>query len=91
MRRKNNLFKKANRLSEIKLKYKRLRNKVLSQMRLDKAEYFRKRDPRNPKQFLKTVKILNKQGPSIPVLSYGFSVLSLDQEKANATPSSPII
>ena len=63
MKRRNNLFRKANRLPEVKLKYSRLRNKVLSQLSLTKEEYFRKLDPCNPKQFRKTVKILNKQGP----------------------------
>ena len=50
-------------------------------------EFFRKLNPRKSKQFWKSIKVLNKCNSSIPVLSQGSTLLSSDQEKADAVNS----
>ncbi len=53
------------------VKYKRARNKVISQLRKAKAEFFRGLNPRDPMKFWMAVKYLNKHQSSIPSLSQG--------------------
>ncbi len=84
MRRRNNLFRRSRYTSDDERKYKRARNKVVSLMRSAKKEYFRKLNPHNSKQFWKSIKVLNKHNSSIPTLSQGSTLLSTDQEKADA-------
>jgi len=84
IRRRNNLFKRAKNSPKDKGRYKRARNRVISQLRNAKRDYFRKLNPSNPKQFWKSVKILNKQNSSIPVLSQDSNMYSTDKEKADA-------
>jgi len=50
-------------------------------------DYFRKLNHSNPKQFWKSVNILNKQNSSIPVLSQDSNMYSTDQEMADALNS----
>ena len=63
------------------------RNRVVSQLRNTKMDYFHKLNPSNPKQFWKSAKILNKQNSSIPVQSQDSNVYSTDQEKADVLNS----
>ena len=84
IRRKNNLFKRAKNSPKDKSRYKRARNRVISQLRNAKRDYFHKLNHSNPKQFWKSVKILNKKNSSIPVLSQDSNMYSTDQEKADA-------
>jgi len=87
IRRRNNLFKRAKNSPKDIGSYKRARNRVISQLRNAKRDYFRKLNPSNPKQFWKSVKILNKQNSSIPVQSKDSNVYSTDQEKADVLNS----
>ena len=87
MRRRNNFFKKAKISSDSERKYRQARNKVVSLLRSAKKEFFRKLNPRKSKQFWKSIKVLNKCNSSIPVLSQGSTLLSSDQEKADALNS----
>ena len=84
IRRRNNLFKRAKNSPVDKGRYKQARNRVISQLRNAKRDYFRKLNPSNPKKFWKSVKILNKKNSSIPVLSQDSNMYSTDQEKADA-------
>ena len=60
-----------------------IENRVVSQLCNAKRDYFRKLNPFKPKQFWKSVKILNKQNSSIPVQSQDSNVYSTDQGKAD--------
>ena len=52
-----------------------------------KAEYFRKLNPSNSKQFWKSLKYLNKQSSSIPTLNHNGSEYCADPEEANVLNS----
>ena len=81
MRRRNHLYKRAKK-SGNHVKYKRVRNKVISQLRKAKATFFRNLNPRNPKKFWKAVKYLNKHHSAIPTLSHGDTVAQSGADKA---------
>ena len=85
MRRRNTLYRRA-KTSGNPLhfaKFKHARNKVVSDMRCAKAEYFRRLNPSNSQQFLKSLKYLNKQSSSVPTLNHNGSEYCTDPEKAN--------
>lgn len=86
MRRRNSLFQRAKRtkLKSDYGKYKRIRNRVLAQLRKARANYFRQLNPSNPKEFWKTIKLLNKchSQPSVPVLTHGDIQASSDGGKS---------
>ena len=86
MRRRNHLFKRAKRskLSLHQSQYKRARNRVTSQLRQAKKEFFCNLNTADTKQFWKTVKVLNKQHASIGTLVHGSTTCHSDEEKANA-------
>ena len=63
-------------------KYRKLRNRVLTQLRASKATYFKQINPRDAKQFWKAVKYLNKSKTSIPALSRDDTTAHSDEEKA---------
>ena len=52
-------------------------------MRCAKAEYFRRLNPSNSKQFWKSLKYLNKQSSFVPTLNHNSSEHCTDPEKAN--------
>ena len=52
-------------------------------MHCAKAEYFRRLNPSNSKQFWKSLKYLNKQSSSVPTLNHNGSEHCTDPEKAN--------
>ena len=85
MRRKNMLFSKAKRSgkrSDVE-KYKRIRNRVVTQLRNAKSSYFKNLNPKhNSKKFRSAVKYLNKKHNSIPVLNHGSMTANTNEEKA---------
>lgn len=84
---RNQLFSQAKRSKrEVDLiKYRRMRNRVLSQLRTAKANYLRCINSRDAKQFWKAVKYLNKAQSSIPVLKMDEVSVHSDVEKADMT------
>ena len=85
MRRRNCFFKKAKRSkSSLHLsQYKRARNRVTSQLRKAKKEYFYNLNTSDTKQFWKTFKVLNKHHASIGTLAHGDTTCHSDVDKAN--------
>ena len=85
MRKRNQLFRQAKRSRRnVDLeKYRKMRNKVLSQLRSAKANYFKCVNPHDANQFWKAVKYLNKVKSSIPVLTMDDITAHSDIEKAN--------
>ena len=71
IRRRNALYnahKKAKSTSAYQ-KYRAARNRVTAMLRLSKAKYFHKLQTQKPKDFWKSIKLLNKQESSIPTLN----------------------
>ena len=66
---KKNLLYKQGKLSGNLSKYRRMRNKVTSELRTAKRSYFQRLNPKNPKEFWKSIKFLNKKQSSIPTLT----------------------
>jgi len=85
MRKRNQLFSQAKRSKrEVDLaKYRKMRNRVFSQLRSAKANYFKRINPHDAKQFWKAVKYLNKAKSSIPVLTRDDVTARSDKEKAD--------
>ena len=84
MRKRNMLFSRAKRScrnSDFE-KYKRMRNRVVSQLCEAKSRFFNTINPHNAKKFWKAVKYLNKTHNSIPVLCDGNSEARSDGDKA---------
>lgn len=84
MRRRNTLFshvKRSNKRSDVE-KYKRIRNRVVIQLRTAKSNFFKNLNPRSNKKFWSTVKYLNKRYNSIPVLNQGSVTANTSKEKA---------
>ena len=80
MKRRNMLFsrsKRSKKKSDFE-KYKKLRNRVTTQLRDAKTSFFRQINPRDTKKFWKSVKYLNKNQSSIPVLSQGNTLACTD-------------
>ena len=73
MRRRNLLFshaKRSGKRSDVE-KYKRIRNRVVTQLRNAKSSYFRNLNLKsNSKTFWSHMKYLNKKHNSIPVLNH---------------------
>ena len=82
MKKRNLLFKRAKRTGDYR-HYKIARNGTLAQLRLARRNYFRKLNPKDPKNFWKAIKCLNKNKQTIPTLSQGNLVAYTDSEKAN--------
>jgi len=85
MRKRNHLFrcaKKSGSTSVLK-QYKDERNKIVWELRRAKRGYFQKLNPSNPKQFWKTVKLMNKTNTSIPVLERSGITATKDSDKAS--------
>ena len=51
-------------------------------MRCAKAEYFRRLNPSNSKQFWKSLKYLNKQSSSVPTLNHNGSIALIQKKQA---------
>ena len=85
MRKRNQLFSQAKRSKrEVDLaKYRKMCNRVFSQLRSAKANYFNRINPHDAKQFWKTVNYLNKVKSSIPVLTRDDVTARSDKEKAD--------
>ena len=68
---RNYYFKKAhsNRNSSDLLKFKQLRNKVVSKLRLAKQKFYSQQDPSSPEEFWKKLNPLNFKDSSISTLS----------------------
>ena len=64
-------------------RYKKLRNRVTTQLRGAKTSFFSQINPHDTKKFWKSVKYLNKNQSSIPVLSQGNTLACTDSEKAD--------
>ena len=82
MKRRNLLYRRVKKSGDY-TKYKIARNKLVNDMRKAKSAYFKKLNPRNPKEFWRAVKFLNKKQSSIPTLSKDSCVASTGPEKAN--------
>ena len=78
------LFSRAKRTSQKSdfEKYKRIRNRVVSQLCESKSRFFKTINPRNVKKFWMVVKYLNKTRSSILVLSNGNITAHSDRDKA---------
>ena len=85
IRKRNSTFKaaKASHNPAHLAKYKKLRNNITKLLKKAKASFFKNLNPSNPKQFWKTVKYLNKQQSTIPVLHHQGVTASSSTEKAN--------
>ena len=82
MKRRNLLYRRAKRSGDY-TNYKTARNKLVNDMRKAKSTYFKKLNPKNPKEFWRAVKFLNKKQSSIPTLSKDSCEASTGREKAN--------
>jgi len=60
-----------------------MRNRVFSQLRSAKANYFKRINPHDAVQFWKAVRYLNKVKSSIPILTKGDVIARSDKEKAD--------
>ena len=66
---KRNLLYKRGKISGDLSKYRIMRNRVTSELRQAKRNFFQLIDPKKPKEFWKAVKFLNKQQSSVPSLT----------------------
>ena len=86
MTRRNLLFshaKRSGKRSDVE-KYKRIRNRVVTQLRNAKSSYFRNLNPQsNSIKFWSAMKYLNKKHKSISVLNHGSVTANTNEEKAN--------
>ena len=82
MKKRNLLYRRAKRTGDY-IKYKIARNKLVNDMRKAKSTYFKKLNPKNPKEFWRAVKFLNKKQSSIPTLSKDSCEATTGPEKAN--------
>ena len=81
---RNSFWRKSQQNPAYKLKYKQLRNKVVSLLREGKRTFVQNINPANPKQFWKIVKVLKgKNSSSIPVIKHNGKVLTFGQQKAD--------
>ena len=85
MRKRNNMFLRAKQSKNPThfAKYKKIRNNVTTMLRSAKQRYFNSLTSANSKQFWKTVKLVNKQQETIPVLSQDNINAITDKEKSN--------
>ena len=64
-------------------KFKQLRNKVVSELRLAKQRFFSNLHPQNPKQFWKIIRSLSPRESSFPPLKSENTIASSGLDKAN--------
>ena len=85
IKKRNYFFKKAHRSgnSVDYLKFKQLRNRVVSELRLAKQRFFCNLHPRNPKNFCKVVRALSPRECSLPPLKSENIIASSILDKAN--------
>ena len=85
VRKRNNMFLRAkwSKNPTHFAKYKKIRNNVTTMLRSAKQRYFNSLTSANSKQFWKTVKLVNKQQETIPVLSQDNIKAITDKEKSN--------
>ena len=67
IKKRNRLYKQG-KLSGNLSKYRLKRNKVTSELRLARRNFFQKLNPRKPKEFWRAMKYLNKCQSNIPTL-----------------------
>ena len=82
MKKRNLLYRRAKRSGDY-TKCKAARNKLVHDMRRAKSTYFKKLNPKNPKEFWRAVKFLNKKQSSIPTLSRDSCEASTGPEMEN--------
>ena len=82
MKRRNLLYRRVKKSGDY-TKYKIARNKLVNDMRKAKSAYFKTLNPKNPKEFWRVVKVLNKNQSSILTLSKDLCIASTGPEKAN--------
>ena len=80
MRKRDRLFRKFGYCA----KFRSARNQVTAMLRKAKLQYFKNLNPSNPKQFWKTVKLVNKKQSTIPNLVCDGNGAMSDGEKAEA-------
>ena len=92
IKRRNCYFKKAHSNgtgnSNDPIKFRQLRNKVVSKLRLAMQKFFSELEPSNTKEFWKKLSLLNSKECSIPTLSSGSTTAATSMDKAtllNAT------
>ena len=64
-------------------KFRQLRNKVVSKLRIEKKTFFSELEPSNPKEFWKKLRMLSHKECSIPILSNESTTASTSLDKAN--------
>ena len=83
MMERNAAYKQGKRLGDF-IRYKRIRNKVTSELRKAKKHFFRSINLHNPKEFWRAVKYLTKNQHTIPYLiDHDGSEAHSSQEKAS--------
>ena len=82
MKKRNLLFKRAKTSGNFG-QFKLARNRTVAMLRRAKLNYFRKLNPRDPKKFWKTVKLVNMNKQPIPTLSHDGRIADSDGDKAN--------
>jgi len=80
MKKRHLLFKRAKRSDDFG-QFKLAQNRTVAMLRCAKRNYFRKLNPRDPKTFLKTVKLVNMNKQPIPV--HNGRMADSDGDKAN--------
>ena len=81
IRRRNLLHKRAKATGNYS-KYRSYRNKVVGWMRQAKKDYFKKLNPKSPKQFWKLCKLMNSTNSTIPILVQGNTTAQTNEQKA---------
>ena len=82
IKKRNLLFKQAEKNGNFH-RYRIARNRTVAMIRLAKKKYYRRLNPRSPKEFWKAVKYLNKNKQSIPTLVHNGTVAHSNTEKAD--------
>ena len=89
IRKRNHCFCRAKRTNQSsdQVRYRQLRNKIVSMIRLAKKHYYGSIDISDQKKFWKAYGVVNKKVCSIPTLSYGSSEAHSDKQKADVLNS----
>ena len=84
MKKRNRYFRRAKSSTTYTgaVKYRKMRNKVVTKLREAKNAFFRKLKP-NSKDFWKTIKCLNRDKLSIPTLHKNGTTANFNSEKAS--------
>jgi len=85
IRKRNNLFKRAQRSGDPRdyQSYKEIRNKVVSELRTSKQNFFASLNPQCPRDFWKMIKQLNPNTTTFPALAFENVTAYTDRDKAN--------